>query len=401
QTPSYFNNFSCIPAEVQFRPERLAEKTRLDGTLNATVDAAGDGQYAEIDDQGRYKVKLPFDQGDAAEGKASRWVRMAQPYAGADYGMHFPLHKGTEVLLTFVDGDPDRPIIAGAVPNPETATPVKGGNQTQSMIRTGGGNQIRIEDGEGGQQIHMSSPTSNSIISLGDVNAGNIFLSSDGTWVSNIGDNATEEIGGDKKTEISGDEEKVIGVNQGICVDGNQDTLVKGNQDLRVNGNRTVTVVGSEKKDVQGNDFCQVDGFKKKMTVGATEEIFVGVKATQNLAATSEITAGLKQASLLGYEVVLNASGKYERNAAQKIAEITSKKEIVGDYEMDATSTIDFKGGAGITIKSGSKITLIAPGIVLDGDVTIKENLIVEDDVSMKRNLKVHKKFKADNTTSD
>ncbi|MCW5211104.1 hypothetical protein VU03_05240, partial [Desulfobulbus sp. N3] len=82
QGPAYFNNFSCIPAGVQFRPERLAEKTRLDGTLNATVDASGDGQYAEIDDQGRYKVKLPFDQGDAADGKASRWVRMTQPMPG-------------------------------------------------------------------------------------------------------------------------------------------------------------------------------------------------------------------------------------------------------------------------------------------------------------------------------
>ncbi|MCW5211105.1 hypothetical protein VU03_05245 [Desulfobulbus sp. N3] len=85
--------------------------------------------------------------------------------------------------MTFVDGDPDRPIIAGTVPNPETGSPVTGANQSQSMIRTAGGNQIRIEDNDGGQQIHMSSPTSNSIISLGDVNEGNIFLKSDGTWV--------------------------------------------------------------------------------------------------------------------------------------------------------------------------------------------------------------------------
>ena len=86
-------------------------------------------KYAEIDDLGRYKVILPFDQSGNAEGKASRWVRMAQPYAGANYGMHFPLHKGAEVLLTFVDGDPDRPIISGSVPNPDTMSPVTGGNQ--------------------------------------------------------------------------------------------------------------------------------------------------------------------------------------------------------------------------------------------------------------------------------
>jgi hypothetical protein len=64
---------------------------------------------------------------------------MAQPYAGENQGMHFPLHKGTEVLLTFIEGDPDRPIIAGAVPNPETPSPISSSNSSKSMIKTGRG----------------------------------------------------------------------------------------------------------------------------------------------------------------------------------------------------------------------------------------------------------------------
>ncbi|MEE4315177.1 MAG: type VI secretion system tip protein TssI/VgrG, partial [Desulfofustis sp.] len=157
--PAYHNRFACIPETIQFRPERKTIKPRMDGTLNAKVDAAGDGQYAEIDEEGRYKIRLPFDQSDAGDGKASRWVRMAQPYAGADYGMHFPLHRGTEVLLTFVDGDPDRPIIAGSVPNPETMSPITSETQTKTMIRTGGGNQIHTEDQDGGQLLKLYSPT--------------------------------------------------------------------------------------------------------------------------------------------------------------------------------------------------------------------------------------------------
>ncbi len=240
QGPSYVNSFSCIPADTQFRPKRLAQKPKLKGTLNGTVDAGGDGEYAEIDDEGRYKVKLPFDQSDAADGKASRWVRMAQPYAGADYGMHFPLHKGTEVLLTFIDGDPDRPIISGTVPNPETGSPVTGANQTQSMIRTAGGNQIRIEDNAGGQQIHLSSPTENSIVSLGDVNAGNVYLATDGTWVTTCGRNADESIGGDKSISVAGVETKGVGVGDGMFVmsaGGNKQAIhVEGNRKLHVNG---------------------------------------------------------------------------------------------------------------------------------------------------------------------
>jgi type VI secretion system VgrG family protein len=167
---TYTNRFAAIPSDVQFRPERKTPKSRFYGTMNARIDAAGEGQYAELDDQGRYKVKLPFDQGVRDGGKASRWIRMAQPYAGAEHGMHFPLHKGTEVLLSFVDGDPDRPIIAGAVPNTETASPVTAANQSESVIQTGGNNKIRIEDKLGTERIIMESPAANSWFRIGAPN---------------------------------------------------------------------------------------------------------------------------------------------------------------------------------------------------------------------------------------
>jgi type VI secretion system VgrG family protein len=167
---TYTNSFTAIRSDVQFRPERKTPKPKFPGTMNATIDAAGIGDYAELDDLGRYKVKLPFDQSDMEGGKASRWVRMQQPYAGAEHGMHFPLHKGTEVLLTFVDGDPDRPVIAGAVPNPETTSPVTAANQTESVIQTGARNKIRIEDFLGSERIIMETPAANSWIRLGTPN---------------------------------------------------------------------------------------------------------------------------------------------------------------------------------------------------------------------------------------
>jgi len=95
---------------------------------------------------------------------------MAQPYAGSNHGMHFPLHKDTEVLLTFIDGDPDRPIIAAAVPNPETKSPVNANNQTMSAITTAGGNKIHIEDQAGSERILMHSPTQKSFIRVGAPN---------------------------------------------------------------------------------------------------------------------------------------------------------------------------------------------------------------------------------------
>ncbi len=166
----YENSFTAIPAEVQFRPLSETPRPRFSGTMNAWVDASGSGKYAQIDDQGRYKIRLPFDLSGRDQGKASAWVRMAQPYGGDNHGMHFPLHKGTEVLLTCIDGDPDRPIIQATVPNPDFPSQVSQQEQTMCKITTGGQNKIHIEDKEGSQRILLHSPTQGSFVRIGAPN---------------------------------------------------------------------------------------------------------------------------------------------------------------------------------------------------------------------------------------
>lgn len=163
----YSVDFTAIPATVQFRPAQTAKEPRIYGTLNATIDAAGSGEYAELDEQGRYKVILPFDLSGRSGGKASRPLRMIQPYAGADHGMHFPLHKNTEVMLSFIDGDPDRPIISGAAPNPDTPSLVKDKNQTQALIQTSGQNKLLFEDTKDKQRVLMKTPVEKTYLRLG------------------------------------------------------------------------------------------------------------------------------------------------------------------------------------------------------------------------------------------
>lgn len=166
----YRNSFSCIPAMTPYRPSLATPQPRITGVMHGRVDAAGGGKYAEVDNQGRYKVIFPFDLSGRKDGKASAFVRMAQPYVGKDHGMHFPLHKGTEVLLTFVDGDPDRPIISAAVPNPERPSQVNDATQTMCKVTTAGQNKIHIEDKEGSQRILMSTPNANTYIRGGAPN---------------------------------------------------------------------------------------------------------------------------------------------------------------------------------------------------------------------------------------
>lgn len=144
----YGNRFEAIPLSVPFRPERRTPKPLAAGLFNAFVDGEADGSRAEVDTQGRYKVRLRYDEGNSADGKASEFLRKAEPYAGpSDTGMHFPLLKGTEVVLSCVNGDIDRPIIVGAVPNPLTPNVVAKRNRTLNRFRSPSGTLFEMNDG--------------------------------------------------------------------------------------------------------------------------------------------------------------------------------------------------------------------------------------------------------------
>jgi type VI secretion system secreted protein VgrG len=143
---AYFNTFTAIPFDVTYRPRRTVRWPRVNGAVHAIVDGEARSTATPIDDAGRYRLVLPYDVGGAAGGRASRWVRRAQPSAGAGYGMHLPLHIGTEVAVVHLNGDPDRPLIVGAVPNAATEAPVIAANAPQSVIRTGSGVVFELDD---------------------------------------------------------------------------------------------------------------------------------------------------------------------------------------------------------------------------------------------------------------
>jgi type VI secretion system secreted protein VgrG len=145
---AYTNEFEAIPYDTTYRPQRVTRKPVIGGLVNATVDSSTDGQRADLDASGGYRLRLLYDLSNSAAGKASNSVRKAGPYAGkSDSGLDFPLLKGTEVILGFINGDPDRPIIVGAAPNSSTKDVVTKDNETRNRIKTTSGAYIEIEDG--------------------------------------------------------------------------------------------------------------------------------------------------------------------------------------------------------------------------------------------------------------
>jgi type VI secretion system secreted protein VgrG len=144
----YKNSFRAIPEEHTYRPPRLTPRPRIHGLITGIVDPGpGEevGREAKLDAWGRYMVRFLFDTA-VHEGRDSHWIRMVQPHAGANYGMFFPLKPGVEVLLGFIDGDPDRPLIMGATYRPDTPSPVTSVEPTMNRLKTESGVLIEIHD---------------------------------------------------------------------------------------------------------------------------------------------------------------------------------------------------------------------------------------------------------------
>lgn len=190
----YTNTFQAIPKTwstapnsqiaagqaVQFRAARTTRRPTVSGMMSAVVDSdASSTQYADLDEYGQYRVQMPFNASTMSAAQGSARVRMATPYSGMItssydssttimptasgttgsgsgtpsatnsniyYGIDFPLHKGAEVLLSFMGGDPDQPVIMSAAPNSINQSVVTSANNTISAIKTPGGNQLVFQD---------------------------------------------------------------------------------------------------------------------------------------------------------------------------------------------------------------------------------------------------------------
>lgn len=162
----YQCEFACVPASTPYRPPRVTPVPKLPGVLTATVESAG-GDYAPVDDAGRYRIRFPFDLGDEDEAQASKPVRLAQPYTGPGYGQHFPVHGGTEMVVACVDGDVDRVIGLSTVPNAANPSPVTAANKTQNVVKTAASNLFELGDTKGKERITLSTPYKATTLELG------------------------------------------------------------------------------------------------------------------------------------------------------------------------------------------------------------------------------------------
>ena len=164
---TYHAEFSAIPSKQHFKMLWKTPKPLISGVLNARINAEGSGQYAEVDADGYYKVLLPFGPDEKSTPVKAK-IRMLQPYGGNECGLHLPLHKDCEVLVAFLQGDPDRPVIVGAVPNAGSPSVITSATPGVHCIKTASGHVFAMDDSNGNNTINLTTGNNKTTMQLGD-----------------------------------------------------------------------------------------------------------------------------------------------------------------------------------------------------------------------------------------
>ncbi|SCX67795.1 type VI secretion system secreted protein VgrG [Pseudomonas sp. NFACC32-1] len=261
---SYRNRFEAIPKATAYRPARITPKPRMHTQTALVVGKAGEEIWT--DEYGRIKLQFPWDRTGKNDETSSCWVRVVLPWSGKGFGMQFVPRIGQEVIVTFIDGDPDRPLVTGCVYNGDNALPYAlPANQTQSGIKTnsskggGGFNELRFEDKKDAEEVFLQAQKDFNINVLNDTTATvghdeTLTVQNARTRTVKDGDETvTLEKGkrsvtiqtGSDSLDVKDTRTVTVGSDQNHSTGGNYAHKVSGNYDLTVDGNLTIKVSGT------------------------------------------------------------------------------------------------------------------------------------------------------------
>lgn len=352
----YYNRFSCIPFKTPFRPEQRHQRPIMRGAQSAVVVGPA-GEEIYIDEFGRIKVQFIWDREGQHNERSSCFLRVMQVWAGNKWGASFIPRIGHEVIVDFLDGDPDRPIVSGTVYNGKNRPPY--GSKTQSGIKsrsTKGAsssnfNELRFDDKFGEEQVYIQA----------EKNQDNLVKNNETT---NVGNDRTETIGNNETISIGNDRKEDVGNNETITIGNNRTEKVGSNEDITIDSNRTENV-GSDETIKIGSNRTENVGSNETVTVKKLRTHNVGINDMLNVGAAQEVTVG-------GFRM-LNVGLYQNRNTGLNLVEKVGKKITI-----DAGDEILIKtGDASLNMKSDGTIILKGKDIDIDagGDMTLKAKM--------------------------
>lgn len=401
---SYSCRFTALASRQQFRPQRSTPKPFVQGPQTAiVVGPSGDEIYT--DKYGRVKVQFHWDRYGKKNESSSCWIRPSHPWAGKNWGMVSIPRIGQEVIVDFLEGDPDRPIITGRVYNAEQMPPYAlPANMTQTGIlsrssKSGTGanaNELRFEDKKGAEQVYLHAEKNQDIEVENDEthwvghdrrktidNDETTQVGHDRTeTVGNnetitIGVDRTEQVGSNEKIAIGVNRTESVGANETITVGANRTENVGSNETITIGSNRTITVGSCETATVVAQRTHTV-GINETITVGAAQEVTIGAMQMVTVGANQMVNVGINQSVGVGanQSVDVGANMSESVGGSQTSTIKNERTTSVGkDDALNVGKNLVIEAGETITIKTGnSSITMHK-----DGTVHIKgKNITVE-----------------------
>ena len=359
--PRYRNEFVCIRADVPYRGPPAPPRQRVYGPHTAVV-VGPESEEIHTDEHGRIRVIFHWDRLSPHDETASCWIRVAQTWAGLGWGHQFIPRIGMEVLVEFIDGDPDRPVVTGCVYNglnrPPYTLPDK---KTQSGIKTdsspggGGSNELRFEDARGGEEVWLHAQK--------DFN---------------------ERVENCHSTSVGSDQSDSVGGNQTNTVQKDQTETIVGNQTLTVQKNRVVTITGSQSVSITGAEPAAGHSGSK---LAITGDYKVDATAKIDMQAPTHIQLTCGGSSILieptkitltagsGAKLVLDANALLEANAHGKVlldANALIQGSGGGKGFFDVNALIRGNAGGQVLFDANANMTSAALSqVLLDGNARV------------------------------
>ncbi|RDH83863.1 MAG: type VI secretion system tip protein VgrG [endosymbiont of Galathealinum brachiosum] len=306
----YGNDLTCIPEKVHFRPPLIHLKPTMRGPQSAVV-VGPSGEEIYVDELGRIKVQFHWDREGKNNETSTCYISVIQSWAGAGWGTSFIPRIGMEVIVNFIDGDPDRPIVTGSIYNGDNAPPFS--SKTQSGIRTRSSkkgssancNELRFDDLKDSEQIYVHAEK-----------------------------NLDTEVENDETHSIDHDRSKTIGNDESSSIGNNRTKSVGKNQSESIGSNKTISV---------GEDHSEEIAKNKSLTIGESHDEAIGKDM--------DLTVGKNISIDAGDSIVLKTGS----------ASITMKKDgtitIKGkNITVQGSGKINVKASSSVTIK-GSKVS--------------------------------------------
>jgi type VI secretion system secreted protein VgrG len=361
----YENRFECIPAIVRYRPERGTPRPSVRGTQTAKVVGSGGTGEIDVDADARILLQFPWDHGAGKDGKSKHRVHVASVWAGAGWGFMQIPRVGQEVLVEFLEGDPDRPIVTGRVYNSAHKPPYDlPANKTQAGWKSrtlGGGsdnfNELRFEDKKGEEHVFAQAEKDLKVLVKNDEMRD---VQHDRTTTIKNNDTRTVTEGDDEHTVAKGNQSVTVSKgNQTIVVaEGDQTVEVaKGNRTVTVDKDETITIHAGNRSVTldQGNDALKVKMGNLTMDVSlGNVEIKAGagkvaIEAMQELSlkvGTSSIVLSQTGVEIKGLNVKTEATVQAEMKGVMTKVEGSAMTQVKGAMtQVNGDGMVMVKGG--------------------------------------------------------